>query len=584
MNGQNGFTFLKLGLISVIALLLSNNVTAETGEPEQTSGHWPASEAVGGTLGPVTGAMLEKSPSHNDEWLHFGGDYAGLRHSPITSLNAESVKNLKAAWVFPTGVPGQLEANPILYDGVLFVTSAHNRIFAIDPGTGKQLWRYDHPQPDDMLICCGPANRGVAIAGDTILMGTLDARLVALDRKTGIVLWNTEIEPYTDGFSVTSAPLVVGDIAVIGMGGAEFGIRGFFDAYDVKTGKRRWRTYTVPAEGDKETETWAGNSYETGGGSGWATGVYDPELRTIYVASGNPAPDWNGDLRKGDNLWTDSLLALDPETGNLKWYFQFTPHDVWDYDANSELWIVDLVLDGENRKVIAQANRNGYLYIVDRTNGEFLRATQFVDNLNWAVIDKKGRPIVNPKYVPAEPGEKAETICPGLGGGNNAAYAGAVDPQRNIAFVQVVESCSQMVKSSPIFIKGVPFFGGTFSFPDAEAGKSYGHVSAIDLTSGGVLWQYKENYPSLAGALHTAGGVVFTGDSEGHALALDATDGSLLWKFSTGSGIRSHPMAYEHEGKTYVVIGSGGGGLVQNLLGEPKGLPRGSAFFAFTLD
>ena len=585
MNVRNAVTPLTIGIISaLIGLFILTGANAETGEPEQTSGHWPASQPIGGELGPVTDAMLKQSPSNNEEWLHFGGNYAGLRHSPVTSLNPESVKDLKAAWVFPTGVPGQLEANPILYDGVLYVTSAHNRIFALDPGTGEQLWRYDHPQPDNMLLCCGPANRGASIAGDTILMGTLDSRLVALDRRTGLVLWNTEIAPFTDGFSVTSAPLIVGDMAIVGMGGAEFGIRGFFDAYDVNTGERKWRTYTVPGAGEKETETWAGNSYETGGGSGWATGVYDPELDTIYVATGNPAPDWNGDLRKGDNLWTDSLLALDPATGNLKWYFQFTPHDVWDYDGNSELWIVNLEIGGETKKVIAQANRNGYLYIIERTTGEFLRATQFVDNLNWAIIDKQGRPIVNSKYTPAEPGEKPARICPGLGGGNQAAYAGAVDPQKNIAFVQVIESCSEMVKGSPIFIKGIPFFGGTFAFPDAEAGKAYGHLSAIDLASGGILWKHKEPFQAMTGSLHTAGGVVFTGNSEGHALALDAANGNVLWKFATGSGIRSHPIAYEHKGKTYVVIGSGGGGLVSVLVGEKPSLPKGSAFFAFTID
>jgi alcohol dehydrogenase (cytochrome c) len=362
-------------------------------------------------------------------------------------------------------------------------------------------------------------------------MGTLDARLIAFHRRTGEILWNTEVAPFQDGYSVTSAPFIVNDIAIMGIGGAEYGVRGFFDGYDVKTGKRLWRHYTVPAAGEPGAETWAGNSNEKGGGSSWATGAYDPELDTLYVAV--------------------------------------------------ELWLVDLSLDGKPVKAVVQANRNGYLYVIDRTDGTFLRATQYVEHLNWATIDEKGRPVVDPKMVPVDPGETPERICPGLAGGNNAAYAGSVNPSTNIAYVTVIESCSTLVKSSPIFVKGVPFFGGVFAFPDAEAGTAYGHVSAIDLNTGETVWKYRDEYPMMAGSLSTAGGVVFTGNTSGHALALDAKDGSVLWRFPMGSGVRSHPVAYQIDGTTYVAIGSGGGGLVQTLAGEDPMVPYGSTLFVF---
>ncbi len=565
-----------------IALLFSATAShAESGEAIVKSGHWKAEQPVGGGLPPVSSEALAATPRNGSEWLHFGGDLRGLRHSPLTSLTPESAKKLEIAWAFQTGVPGQLEANPIIYDGVMYTTSSHNRLFALDPTTGEVLWRYDHPRPEGRLLCCGPANRGVAISGDAILMGTLDARLVALHRRTGEILWNTEVAPFEDGYSVTSAPFIVNGIAVMGVGGAEYGVRGFFDGYDVKTGKRVWRHYTVPAAGEPGAETWAGNSNEKGGGSSWATGVYDAELDTLYVAVGNPAPDWNGDVRAGDNLYTDSLLAIDPKTGERKWYFQFTPHDVWDYDGNSELWLVDLTIEGQPVKAIAQANRNGYLYIIDRTNGAFVRATAYVDQINWATIDDKGRPVVNPKMVPVDPGQTPPRICPGIAGGNNAAYAGSVNPSNNVAFVTVIESCTELTKSSPVWVKGVPFFGGVFEFPDATDGSAYGHVSAIDLDTGETVWKHREDYPMMAGSLSTEGGVVFTGTSSGDALALDAATGEVVWRFPMGSGVRSHPVAYEIDGTTYVAIGSGGGGLVQTLVGEPDSLPYGSTLFVF---
>lgn len=570
-------------LLVASGLAFSIAAGAETGEAPPRVGHWLAETPAGAGLGPVDAAALQVTPRDAFEWLHYGGNYASHRHSPIATLTPETVKKLKLAWVFQTGVPGQLEANPIVYDGVLYLTSPRNRLFALDAASGALLWRYDHPLPGDLRLCCGPPNRGVAIGGDAVLMATLDARLVALHRRTGALLWNVEIVPYADGYSATSAPLIVHDLAVIGVGGGEYGARGFFDAFALDSGERRWRHYAVPGEGEPGSETWSGNSNLTGGGSSWATGSYDAETDTLFVAVGNPSPEFNGDLREGDNLYSDSMLAIDPKTGSRKWHFQFTPHDVWDYDGNSELWLVDVTLDGAPVKAVAQANRNGYFYLIDRTTGAFLRATQYVEQLNWATIDKNGRPVVTPGMVPAEAGETPARICPGITGGNNASYAGAVSTTLGLAFVPTIENCSHLEKAVPTFVKGVPFFGGSFTFPDAEQGLAYGHLSAIDLDTGAIAWRHHEKTLMLAGVLSTAGGVLFTGNSDGHALALDAKSGEVLWRFPTSSVIRSQPVAYQAGGKTYVAIGSGGGHIVA-LVGAQSSLPHGSALFVFELE
>jgi alcohol dehydrogenase (cytochrome c) len=345
-----------------------------------------------------------------------------------------------------------------------------------------------------------------------------------------------------------------------------------------------WRHYTVPAAGEPGAETWAGNSYETGGAPTWSIGAYDAETDTLYWPTGNPAPVWNGDMRKGDNLYSDSILALDAKTGKRKWHFQATPHDVWDYDGNSEVWLVDITHDGSPRKAIVQANRNGFFYILDRNTGEFLKATPYVDKMNWATgVDEKGRPIVDPERVPRTKAEGLVRICPGAAGGNNAAYAGSINPDLGLAFFPSIESCFNMEKAEAVFVKGVPFFGGWFESPDRDEGTAYGNILAVDVATGERRWAHRERLPVMAGTLSTAGGVVITGNSEGHALAFDSETGEELWRFSTGSGIRSQPMAYELGGKTYVAIGSGGGGLVQAVVGLPTSLPHGSTLFVFEL-
>lgn len=541
--------------------------------------HWLAKTPADNGAGPVTGGMLAVAAHKRGQWLHYGGDYRGYRHSPLETLTPDSVKNLQVAWAFPTGTTGQFEVSPVIHDGVMFVTSSYNRLFALDARNGSLLWRYDHVQPKNLRLCCGPVNRGVAIIGDMVLMGTLDSRLIAFDRKTGAILWDTEVAPYADGFSLTSAPLIVGDMAIIGIAGGEYGTRGFFDAYDVNTGARVWRHYTVPDKGEPGVESWAGDSYKRGGAPAWTTGAYDPESDTLFWTTGNPAPDWDGTVREGDNLYSNSLLALDPRTGALKWHFQFTPHDLWDYDGNTHIFLVDVEIDGKPVKAVAQANRNGYFYLIERTTGKFLHAHAYVEQVNWATIDADGRPVVNPKAIPSA--EPTERVCPSNMGGMNGAWSGAYNPDLGLVYVASVEACQHFQTGISAFVKGMPYLGGMPLPVDVDAGKAYGHMTAIDSATGEVRWRYMDRNPMMAGALSTAGGVVFTGNSEGFALALDSKTGDLLWKFRMGGVVRSQPVAYELDGETYVAIGAGGWANLRLLSGGPTNIPDGGHIFVF---
>ncbi len=543
--------------------------------------HWIAAEPVGEASGPVDDAMLRDPFADSSRWLHYAGDYRGARHSPIESLNPESVGRLQVAWSFPTGTQQQFEVSPVVYAGVMYVASSYNRLFALDARTGELLWRYDHPQPPELRACCGPVSRGVAIVGDSVLMATLDARLLAFDRRTGEILWNTEIIDYTRGYSATSVPLIVGERAIVGVAGGEFGIRGFFDAYDVTTGERLWRHYTIPAAGEPGVETWEGTSYETGGAPTWTQGAYDVETDTLFWTTGNPAPDFNGDLRGGDNLFSNALLAVDPATGERKWHFQFTPHDVWDLDGNTQLFLVDVEFEGQRVPAIAQANRNGYFYLLDRRDGRFLRATQYVEQMNWATIGPDGRPRINPEAWPQD--EPTYRVCPGNMGGMNGAWTGSFDPKRGLAFIPVIEACQYFAKGLAIFSEGLPFLAGTPDTIDAAAGKAYGHVSAIDVRTGEIRWRARDRYPMMAGVVSTAGGVVFTGNLEGEALALDSSTGELLWSFRMGGGVRSQPIVFELDGRPYMALGSGSWATSDAFLAGLDKIPEGGHLFVFTL-
>lgn len=534
-----------------------------------------------GDVQSVTNEQLSKGTNDTSGWYHYGGNYENWRYSPLTQINRETVSKLTPAWIFQTGIPGQMTNSPIIADGVLYVTSVYNHAWALDARTGDTLWHYQHPLPGDLRLCCGPANRGVAIHGDRVFMATLDAHLVALDRDNGEVVWDIQLGDHTKGYSATGAPLVVGDLVITGVGGGEYGARGYVDAYDAATGKRRWRRHTVPAKGEPGNETWAGDSWKTGGGPTWATGTYDPKQNLLLWPTGNPSPDWDGDVREGDNLYTNSVLALKPDTGELVWYFQFTPHDVWDFDATNGLVVADLDLPQGPQRVVLQANRNGYFYMLNAETGKFMRGTQYVDRLNWSTgLDENGRPTVDEKYIP-KVGGIADFACPGVAGGNNASFTYAFNGRH--MFVPSIESCTKPEKSPAEFEQGVPYWGGGPGITEAEDGSSYGILVAVDALTGKISWRHKDTYPFFGGALATAGGLVFSGNQQGYALALDADTGKLLWKFQTGSAIRGQPVTWEMDGRQYMAIGSGAGGVVPSFLGTPELRTTGSSLVVFAL-
>ena len=545
--------------------------------------HWINEQPIGQGREPVTAAMLTQTNANPEQWIQFGGDFSNARHSPITELSPANIDRLQMAWGFPTGTPGQFSASPIVYDGIMYVSTSFNRLFALDAVTGELHWRYDHQQPVDLRLCCGPANRGVAIVGDSVIMATLDARLLSFDRKSGAILWNVEIADYKRGFSATSAPLIVKNLAIIGVAGGEYGVRGFFDAYDVNSGALVWRHYTVPAEGEPGVETWAGDSWRRGGAPAWTIGAYDPALDTLYWTTGNPGPDWNGDARLGDNLFSNSLLALDPDTGVMKWYFQYTPHDVWDYDGNSTLFLVDNYQhNGQTHKAIVQANRNGFFYAIDRESGEFLKATTYVEQLNWAMsMEASGRPVVNPQAMPNE--EPTFRVCPGAMGGMNGSVAGARNPALGLVYLPVIESCQLFQKGISVPIDGISYLGGTPIPIDIAEGTKYGSLTAVDIQTGDIRWRYRDPDPMMAGVLSTAGGLVITGSQTGHALALDAATGEELWRFNVGGGVRSQPIAYQVNGETFVAIPSGNFATIASFNGGSTNLPEGGNLYVFKL-
>ncbi len=364
----------------------------------------------------AVGEIVEGLPADGSRWLTFGGDYGNQRHSPLTQVTPENVESLVSQWTFQTGVLGKFETTSLLRDNVLYVTGPQNVAWAIDARTGRQIWRYRRELPPDLTACCGLVNRGFAMLGDKLYMATLDAHVIALDRVTGSVVWDATLQDHTIGYAATIAPLVVKDKVIVGVAGGEYGIRGFIDAYDAETGERAWRFYTIPAPGEPGNDTWAGDSWKTGGAGVWVNGAYDPEQNLLMYGIGNPGPDYYGSVREGDNLYSNSLVALDGDTGTLRWHYQFTPHDVHDWDATEVPILADLPIAGQMRKVVMFANRNGFFYTLDRTTREPIVAKPFVTT-TWAKeIGADGRPVLLPGNVPSEEGT---FTCPDLTGGTN---------------------------------------------------------------------------------------------------------------------------------------------------------------------
>ena len=412
--------------------------------------------------GEVTSDRLVRALEEPQHWLTYRGDYSGRNYRPLKQIHKGNVADLRVDWVFQTGVgaPAKFQTVPLVVDGMMYITAPYNNGYALDARTGRRLWRYQRSLPDQSL-CCGPINRGFALLRDKLFMATLDSHLVALDTKTGNVLWDVQRADYRMGYSSTGAPLIVKDKVIIGTGGGEYGARCFLDAYDPDTGKRLWRFWTIPAAGEPGSESWLADSWKTGGAPTWMTGTYDPELDLLYWCTGNPAPDLNGETRLGDNLYSASVVALDPDTGKMKWYFQFTPHDVHDWDANEVPVLLDLEMDGKPRKLLLHSNRNGFYYVLDRETGEFLHANP-VARVTWASgIDSKGRPQVLPNTAPTPEGNRQ---CPGMGGGSNW-MAPSYNPDTGLLYVVVREECTDYFSSEQELEPGHFWLG---SFPQVK--------------------------------------------------------------------------------------------------------------------
>lgn len=479
----------------------------------------------------------------------YSGDYTGQRHSPLKQITPANVNQLKAVWAFQSGVLGKWEASPLIIDGIVYTSGQDNNAWAIDARTGRMIWRYRRMLPTGLKVCCGNVNRGLAIYRNKLLMTTLDAHLVALDIKTGTVVYDVVIDDYRKGYAATVAPLIVKDKVIVGIAGAEFGIRGFLDAFDADTGKKAWRLWTVPLPNEPGGDSWLKDSALHGGGPTWVTGSYDPELNTLYWNTGNPSPLYFGDVRKGDNLYTNCLLAIDPDTGKMRWYFQFTPHDTHDWDSNHVPVLADIEFNGAQRKVVMVANRNGFFYVIDRTNGKFLLGKEYIRQ-TWAKeIGADGRPIVLPN---TEPTAQGTLTCPDLFGGTNF-MSPSYNPEIGLFFVTARETCGTYVNREQEYVEGERYDGGTVRRSDP----GYGALRAIDPKSGARKWEFRTERPSFAGTLSTAAGLVFGGDMEGNFFAVDARTGQRLWNYPTGSAIYASAVTYTVDGKQYVMLGSG---------------------------
>jgi alcohol dehydrogenase (cytochrome c) len=502
----------------------------------------------------TTQEILEGLPADGSRWLTFGGDYTNQRHSPLTQITPQNVGQLVPRWTFQTGTLGNFETTSLLRDNILYVTGPQNVAWAIDARTGRQIWRYRRELPNNLTACCGLVNRGFAILGDKLFMATLDAHLLALDARTGSVVWDATLEDYAIGYSSTIAPIVVGNKVITGAAGGEYGIRGFIDAYDAETGQRVWRFYTIPAPGEPGNETWAGDSWRTGGASVWVTGAYDPETNLLFYGIGNPGPDYFGELREGDNLYSNSIVALDADTGRLHWHYQFTPHDVHDWDATEVPILADLSIGGQTRGVVMFANRNGFFYTLDRETGRLIVAEPFVET-TWAKeIGPDGRPVLIPGNTPDEQGS---VTCPDLTGGTNF-WPPTFDPSTRTFFVNAREVCMTYFAWEPQYTPGDRFTGGAGQRVVDADNPAYGALRAIDPTTGERKWEFRYLSPSTAGLLTTASGLIFSGDPDGNLLALDSRSGQLLWHYQMGATLHgTSPTTYMVDGKQHILVPAG---------------------------
>jgi alcohol dehydrogenase (cytochrome c) len=516
----------------------------------------------------VTAERLTRAAQEPQNWLMYSGGYLSQRYSLLRQIDRSNVRNLELKWILPNQVFGAWQATPLVVDGIMYLTQRPNDVMAVDAKTGRVFWQFRHAVSADARVCCGSNNRGLAILGDTLFLATLDARLIAVDARNGRPLWNVPVGDPKLGYSMTMAPLVVKDKVLVGTGGGEYGIRGYIAAYDAKTGKEAWRFYTIPGPGEPGHETWRGEDWKTGGGSIWLTPSYDPDLNLTYWGVGNPGPDWNPDQRPGDNLYTDSVVALDADTGALKWHFQFTPNDGYDYDAAQIAVLADLNWRGTPTKAMLWANRNGMFYVLDRATGRFLHGSPFV-KVNWnSGLDEKGRPIQT-RQPPGQP------TWPGNQGGTNW-YSPSFSPRTELFYVSTWEGYASIYrKEQQTYVPGRSFGGGGAGAvtpvpgaPGVRIGRTtplntwtdavgHGTVMAIDPRTGQQKWKFEQFDVTDSGILTTATDLLFTGGREGYFHALDARTGELLWKAALGGQIANGPITYAIDGKQYVSVISG---------------------------
>ncbi|MBI4591281.1 MAG: PQQ-dependent dehydrogenase, methanol/ethanol family [Candidatus Rokubacteria bacterium] len=512
---------------------------------------------------PVSEQMLMNAAADGKNWLTYGKNYANTRYSPSRQINAQNASLLVPRWVYQTGGPiGSFETTPLVVNGIMYLTTPFNHAIAVDAKTGKQLWRYEHKIAGTPIICCGPNNRGLTAWGDRVYMATLDAHLVALDQKTGKVVWDVEVADATAGYSLTLAPLAYKGMIIVGNSGAEYGVRGFVDAYSAADGKRVWRFWTIPDTGwegkfspttpegeklnreiNKEKADFAKykDAWQRGGGSTWMTPAVDPETDTLFIMVGNPSPDLDGEIRPGDNLYTESMVAIDVRNGTYKWHYQYVPHDVWDLDAVSPAVLFETMADGRRVKAVGHAGKTGWFYIHDRATGKLIRRSQ---------------PFVPQENMFAQPTPTGVRMLPGANGGSEWSPV-AYSPVTQMVYVLGLHQPMWYITHSSPFAKGKLWLGSAFvSIPGEE---QWGTFTAIDVNTGKIAWQNKLPDPLIGGALATAGGVVFTGgDGTGNFYAFDAMTGKEIWRFNCGAGVNAAPISFEIDGEQFIAVAAGG--------------------------
>lgn len=514
-------------------------------------------------------------------WLTYYGAYNGQRYSPLDQINTENVKRIVPAWVFQAGTTGLIagastysfEAAPVVVDGIMFVSGWDGWLWALDAKTGVEIWRYKHAVPFDVSLCCGNVNRGVAVAQGKVFFVAANARVLALDATTGKRVWEKTYGDVRAAESATVAPLVVKNMVIVGSSGGEFGVRGHLDAFDLETGEHQWRCYTVPKPGEPGSETWPaeGEAWARGGANCWVTGTFDPETNLLYVGTGNPAPDFDGAVREGDNLFTDSVIAVDVDSGQIRWHYQCTPHDVWDYDSIAEC----ILFEQDGRKLLGHFDKNGYFFVLDRTNGERVQITPFVDRITWGAITRDGQ--VTAKVYPDKEGEPVH-FYPGPAGAKEWTHA-AYSPKTGLFYVPVQDTGATATRRRREFKESIPYWGAGVQVDIEDMA---GSISAFD-ANGEEKWRWRNELPMCASVLATGGDLVFAGEPSGEFNALDARTGEQLWQFQCGSGHHSNPTTYMVDGRQYIVVPVGWGGWAEGFLPGMLGAGHGSALIAFAL-